>query len=162
MKNECSDCGANIASNQTKCNYCGKLQLDANEQLLTELINVVRECETAYAHGNKLVVESLLADNYELVEIDGGGELRVDRKTTLENAAGDNNFLSCSISDEELLERTPDVAKIACVQTVHRRMDGDNPYRCWAKIHFIWREGRWQIAFAHQTTIDENGQETEA
>lgn len=161
MNDECSDCGASLGPDQLVCGYCGKTQ-NPDEQLLIELMDVKRKYETAYAHGNKLVIETLLAEDYELVEVDGGIALHVDRKSTLENAVGDERFLSYSITDEELLERTSEKAKMACVQTVHRQMDGDHAYRSRAKIDFTQRGGRWQIAREHQVTIDENGQETVA
>lgn len=162
MKNECSECGANLADNQIECFYCGAARQNADEVLLVELMNVKRKYEEAYARGSKLIVESLLADNYELVEIDAGSEMRVDRQTTLENTVEDKNFLSFSISREELLERTLETAKMACVQTINRRVfDGVEPYFTKAQISFVWREGRWQIAAERLITIDENGREFE-
>lgn len=161
MKNKCSECGANIATNQTECSYCGATQPNADERLLIELMNVKRKAEIAYRRGNKIVLESLLADDYELVEVECEGiEGRVDRKTMLENAGWlDPAFISYSISDEELLERTPETAKMAYIQTVHRSTDNEHdPYTARSKTHFVWREGRWLIAFEHLVMLDKNGQ----
>jgi len=161
MENECSECGANLAINQTECAYCGAAQPNADERLLVELMNVKRKAEMAYRRGNKLVLESLLADDYELLEVECEGiEGRVDRKTTVENAGFvDPAFLSYSISDEELLERTPETAKMAFIQTVHRSTDNEHdPYTTRSKTHFVRHEGRWKIAYEHLVMLDKNGQ----
>lgn len=158
MENECSECGANLADNQTECSYCGAARQNADEVLLLELMNVVRKYETAKARGNKLVMESLLADGYESVESGYGEKELWDRQKTIKFAGNDETFLSIGIIGEELLERTPETAKMACVLTTIRTTSGD-PYFARAKFSFVWREGHWQIAAEHLVITDKNGLE---
>jgi len=61
MKIECSECGANLADNQTECSYCGAIRQNADQALLLELMNVVRKYETAKARGNKVGYEIFIS-----------------------------------------------------------------------------------------------------
>jgi len=160
MENECPDCSAKLAINQTECSYCGAVRQNADEALLLELMNVLRKYETARARGNKLVMESLLADGYESVEIGYGEEERFDRQKTIEIAGGDKDFLSIGIIGEELLERTSETAKMACaLTTISSGTISSEPYFARAKVSFVCREGHWQIAAEHLVITDKNGQE---
>lgn len=158
MENECSECSANMAINQTKCSYCGAVRQNADEALLLELMNVVRKYETAKARGNRIVMESLLAEGYESVEIGYGEEEQWDRQKTIKFSGNDETFLSIGIIGEELLERTTETATIACVLTTIRTTSGE-PYFARAKFGFVGREGHWQISREHLVITDKNGQE---
>ncbi|MBA2736374.1 MAG: hypothetical protein H0U50_06235 [Pyrinomonadaceae bacterium] len=161
MQNKCIECNAALEANQIECAYCGTIQQNFDEQLLTDLMAIKRKYELAYARGNQLIIEPLLADEYTYNLTDGGViENPVGKNDILKNAGLDTNFISYNISNEELLEKTADRAVISCVQTIVRRtpLSEFDPYIFRSKLIFFRREGRWQIASEDCVSIDENGE----
>lgn len=162
MQNECSECNATLEANQIQCAYCGTVQQNFDEQLLIELTAIKRKYELAYARGNQLIIEPLLADEYTYNLTDGGVvEKPVGKTDILKNAEFDKNFISYNIGDEELLEKTADRAVISCVQTIVRRTPFSefDPYIFRTKLTFVHCQGHWQIASEYCVSIDENGDE---
>ena len=162
MPNKCIECNAALEANQMECVYCGTIQQNFDERLLTDLMAIKRKYELAYARGNQLIIESLLADEYAYNLTDCGEmEKPVGKNDILKNAEFDKNFISYNIANEELLEKTADRAVISCVQTIVRRTPQSeyDPYIFRTKLLFVRREGRWQIASENCVLIDENGDE---
>ena len=162
MQNKCIECNAALEANQTECAYCGMIQQDFDEQLLTDLMAIKRKYELAHARGNQLITAPLLADEYTYILSDGGiVDEPVGKNDILKNAGLDKNFISYNISNEELLEKTTDHAVISCVQTIVRRTPQSDfdPYIFRTKLIFVRRNGRWQIASENCVSIDENGDE---
>ena len=161
MQNKCSECNGLLEENQVKCDYCGTVQKDFDEQLLIELIAIKRKYELAYSRGNKLIAEPLLADEYTYILSDGGiVEEPIGKNDILKNAGLDKNFNSYNIYNEELLEKTADRAVVSCVQNTIRLIPGIGEFCSYisrTKLIFVYRDGRWQIASENCISIDENG-----
>ena len=162
MQNKCIECNAALEANQMECAYCGTTRQNFDEELLIDLMAIKRKYELAYARGNQLIIEPLLADEYAYNLTDGGVvEKPVGKNDILKNAGLDTNFISYNISNEELLEKTAARAVISCIQTIVRRtpLSEFDPYIFRTKLTFVCREGRWQIASENCVSIDENGNE---
>lgn len=162
MQNKCIECNAALEVNQMECAYCGAIQQNFDEQLLNDLTAIKRKYELAYARGNQMIIEPLLADEYAYNLTDGGViENPIGKNDILKNAEFDKNFVSYNIADEELLQKTTERAVISCVQTIVRRTPYSefDPYIFRTKLIFVRREGRWQIAAENCVSIDENGDE---
>lgn len=162
MQNKCIECNAALDANQMECAYCGMIQQNFDEELLIDLMAIKRKYELAYARGNQLIIEPLLADEYSYNLTDGGViENPVGKNDILKNAGLDTNFISYNIGNEELLEKTTDRAVISCVQTIVRRTPQSkfDPYIFRTKLIFVRREEGWQIAAENCVSIDENGDE---
>jgi hypothetical protein len=161
MPNECGECGAKLRNDQTECAYCGAAIYDADEKLLAELMALARKYNEALLRANRIEVEKCLADEHQTRLTDAGVEHIWAKKTILENANGDKNFISYNIHDAELLERSNEKAVIGCIQTVTRRdhfEEGEfDPYIERGTISFVHRNGRWLIASQDTVSIDENG-----
>lgn len=164
MPNECRECGGKLKNDETECAYCGTVIYDADEQLLTELTAVARKYNEAYARENRLVMEKLLADEYEFRLLDAGKEIVRDKKTMLQNARASESFLSYNIYDAELIERKNDCATIRCLQSsAHHQflfeeeiVDSEITR---GTISFVRRDGRWQLILENTVSIDEKGNE---
>ena len=164
MPNECRECGAKLKNDETECPYCGAVIYDENEQLLTELTAVARKYNEGWMKGNSLVIEKLLADEYESRALDCGNEMLCDKKTILQNVEVRKGILSYNIYDAELIERKNDRAAIRCVQSFahHNVLFEEDIFESEymrGTISFVRRDSRWQLISENNVSIDEKGNE---
>lgn len=164
MPNECRECGAKLANNHTECAYCGTVIYDENEQLLMELTAVARKYNESWVKGNSLVIEKLLADEYESRLLDAGTEILRDKKTILQNAQASEHILPYNLYDAELIERKNDRATIRCIQSfthyqvLFEKEIVDSEIKR-GTISFVRRGGHWQLISENTVSIDEKGNE---
>ena len=167
MTNRCSGCGATLAADEKICPYCETVQeANSDDALIDSLMSIKRRYEIAQNQGDRMIVEELLADDFSYTLVDGDEPETSDRKAIIESSGVNaRSFFSYSYSQEKLLERSADAAKISCIDTTCRHYpkgnvlypNGEALYYERAQIDFVRRAGRWQIALINTTSIDEDG-----
>ncbi|MGI8788146.1 MAG: hypothetical protein ACR2HG_10335 [Pyrinomonadaceae bacterium] len=167
MQNKCSGCGATLAADEKICPYCETVQEDNSDQaLLDRLMSIKRHYEIAQNQGDQIIVRELLANDFSYTLVDGDEPETSDRNQIIESSGVNaRSFFSYSYSQEKLLERSADAAKISCIDTTCRHYpkgnllypNGEALYYERAQVNFVCRAGRWQIASINATSIDEDG-----
>jgi len=160
-----------LDAGQRICPYCDSLQINnSNETLLDELMILKRKYELASAQGDKLRLDALLADEFvSTLAWDGGEPSGMDKKAILESDWTNKNLFCYGYSQEILLERTDDAAKVSCIDTTCDHYpkgfplypSGEALNYTRVKINFVCRAGRWQIASIDATSIDVEGNDVE-
>ncbi len=164
MPNECRECGGKLKNDETECAYCGTVIYDENEQLLTELTAVARKYNEGWVKGNSLVIEKLLANEYESRLLDADTEILSNKKEILQNVQISEHILSYNIFDAELIEQKNDRATIHCVQNFahHNVLFKEDIFESEitrGTISFVRRDGHWQLISENKVSVDEKGNE---